>query len=256
MPLLPIRDENPTRRRAVLTLGLIAASAAIFLLQIQRPDNASLMGQIAFACEYGLVPQHLIENPAMTQVADDSCVGLSQEHNRFLGLVSSQFIHGGWLHLGFNMLFLWIFGNNIEDALGRIRFIPFYLTVGVLAGLAQALSTPSSDIPVIGASGAISGILGAYLVIYPRKRVVTVVLPLFFLPFKLPAWLWFVIYLWIQFMFLGAAATADGGEGGVAYVAHIAGFIAGALLIKPFMFRVTPPSPSVSTAGGVPPIRG
>lgn len=252
MPLFPLRDENPTHRLAILTLGLIAVNAAVFALQIQKPDDTSLMSQLAFACEYGLVPQNLIEHPSMAQVANDSCVGLNQEHPRFLGLFSSQFLHGGWIHLLGNMLFLWVFGNNIEDALGRLRFIPFYLTVGVAAGLAQAFSSPSSDIPVIGASGAISGILGAYLVLYPRKRVLTVVLPLFFLPFKLPAWLWLAIYLGLQFIFLGGAATADDGEGGVAYLAHIGGFIAGALLIKPFMLGVRPPRPPVPTAGPAP----
>ena len=137
------------------------------------------------------------------------------------------------LHLVFNMLFLWVFGNNIEDRLGRLRFLPFYLLCGALAGLAQARRTPDSPIPLIGASGAISGVLGAYLVLYPRVRIWTVVLPLFFLPFKLPAWLWLGIYFALQFVYLGDAATSGGG--GVAYMAHIGGFVAGAVLIRPFL---------------------
>jgi len=249
--MIPFRDENPTSRLAVLTLGLIVVNTAIFLFQLQKPDDASLAGQLAFVCEYGLVPQHLIEDP--TQAPLDSCLGLNQEHNRFLGLFSSQFLHGGWLHLLGNMLFLWVFGNNIEDRLGRLRFLPFYLTVGLAAGLAQALSAPSSQIPVIGASGAISGILGAYLVLYPRKRIWTIVLPFFFLPFKLPAWVWLAFYLVLQFAFLGAAATADtGDEGGVAYLAHIGGFIAGIVLIKPFALGREPPGPRLPTGTPAP----
>jgi membrane associated rhomboid family serine protease len=252
--MIPVRDENPTRRFAILTLGLIAVNVAVFLFQIQKPDDASLTGQLAFACEYGLVPEHLIGDPA--PAPPDTCVGLNQEHGRFLGLFSSQFLHGGWFHLVGNMLFLWVFGNNIEDHLGRLRFLPFYLTVGVAAGVAQALSAPSSEIPVIGASGAISGILGAYLVLYPRKRVWTIVLPFFFVPFRLPAWLWLGIYLVLQFAFLGAAATADiEGEGGVAYLAHIGGFVAGAALIKLFAVGREPPGPRLPTVAGPAPAR-
>lgn len=243
--MIPFRDENPTRRLAILTLGLIVVNTALFVFQIQKPDDGSLVGQFAFVCEYGLVPRHLLEDPSMAP--PDSCVGLNQEHNRFLGLISSQFLHGGWIHLIGNMLFLWVFGNNVEDYLGRLRFLPFYLTVGVAAGFAQALTAPSSQIPVIGASGAISGILGAYLVLYPRKRVWTVVLPFFFLPFKLPAWLWLVVYLALQFVFLGAAATAESGRDGasVAYLAHIGGFLAGVMLIKPFAIGREPPGPKL-----------
>ena len=247
--MIPFRDENPTSRLAILTLGLIALNTAIFLFQAQKPDDGTLAGQLAFACEFGLVPQALIEDPGM--VAGDTCVGLNQEHGRFLGLFSSQFLHGGWLHLAGNMLFLWVFGNNIEDRLGRLRFLPFYLTVGLAAGLAQALSDPSSEVPVIGASGAISGILGAYLVLYPKKRVWTIVLPFFFLPFKLPAWIWLAIYLVMQFLFLGAEATAEGADGdGVAYLAHIGGFIAGAVLIR--LFTVGRPPPGRPLPSGIP----
>ena len=229
--MIPLWDVNPTRRLAVLTILLIAVNTAIFLVVSLQPSEG-LDSQWATFCEYGLVPAHLIENPG--SAATDFCTVRNQEHGRFAGLIGSQFLHAGWLHLGANMLFLWVFGNNIEDRLGRLRFLPFYLTVGVAAGVAQALATPSSTIPVVGASGAVSGILGAYLVLYPRHRVWTVVLPLFFLPFKLPAWIWLAVYLVLQIVFLGQAATVDQGEGGVAYVAHIGGFIAGAVLILPF----------------------
>ena len=160
-----------------------------------------------------------------------------------MGVITSQFLHADWLHLIFNMLFLWVFGNNIEDRLGRIRFLPFYLLCGVLAGLSQAFADPDSAVPLIGASGAIAGVLGAYLVLYPRISVWTIVLPFFFLPFKIPAWLWLAIFFALQFLYLGDSATSGGG--GVAYLAHIGGFVAGAALIKPFLLgRPEPRSPA------------
>jgi membrane associated rhomboid family serine protease len=179
----------------------------------------------------------------------DGCDQLNQEHDRFLPLLTSLFLHADWLHLGFNMLFLWVFGNNIEERLGRIRYLPFFLLCGVIASAAQVLTDPDSEVPLIGASGAISGVLGAYLVLYPRVRVWTVVLPFFFLPFKLPAWLWLAIYFVLQLLYLGDEATAGGG--GVAYMAHIGGFVAGALLIRPFLIgrgADPPPSPAVGRA--------
>ena len=145
------------------------------------------------------------------------------------------------------MLFLWVFGNNIEDRLGRIRFLPFYLLCGALAGIAQSAADADSPVPLIGASGAISGILGAYLVLYPRVGVWTVVLPLFFLPFRLPAWLWLAIYLVLQAVFLGDSA----GGGDVAYLAHIGGFVAGAALIKPFLIGRDDPPPRSPAIGPV-----
>jgi membrane associated rhomboid family serine protease len=242
--MIPIRDVNPTRRLAILTIGLIVVNVAVFLFQIQRPADATASGQTAFICEFGLVPERVIDNPPRVVDGELTCLQVSQERPRFLGVLTSQFLHGGWLHLIGNMLFLWVFGNNIEDRLGRLRFLPFYLACGAIAGLAQAATDPSSDIPVIGASGAIAGILGAYLVLYPRKRVWTIVLPFFFLPFQLPAWVWLGIYFAMQFLFLGAETTAGDG-GGVAYTAHIAGFAAGILLIKPFALgRHEPPPPA------------
>ena len=130
-----------------------------------------------------------------------------------------------------------------------MRFLPFYLLCGVAAGVAQALADPASAVPLIGASGAISGILGAYLVLFPRVRIWTVVLPFFFLPFRLPAWIWLAIYFALQFVYLGGASTAGGD--GVAYMAHIGGFVAGAALILPFLAgRREPPPPSPAVGHG------
>jgi len=236
--VIPLKDVHPTRRPPVLTIGLIVACVLVFLVQSSRPDDGSLQSRQAFICEYGLVADHLLngEDPR-----SDACQRLNERQNRFLGLATSQFLHADWLHLIFNMLFLWVFGNNIEDRLGRVRFLPFFLLCGAVAGLVQAAADPDSAIPLIGASGAISGALGAYLVLYPRVGVWTVVLPFFFLPFKLPAWIWLLIYLALQVVYLGDSA----GGGDVAYLAHIGGFVAGALLIKPFLVgRGEPPPPS------------
>jgi membrane associated rhomboid family serine protease len=244
--VIPVRDVNPTRRPAVLTVGLIVACVLVFAYQLTRPDDLSLEGRQAFFCEYGLIAEHLLEGD---QPTPDACERLNERHDRFLGLITSQFLHADLLHLGFNMLFLWVFGNNVEDRLGRIRFLPFFLLCGALAGLAQSLADPGSPVPLIGASGAISGILGAYLVLYPRVGVWTVVLPLFFLPFRLPAWLWLGIFFALQFLYLGDAATSGGGN--VAYMAHIGGFVAGVALIKPFLIGRRDPPPPTAAVGPV-----
>lgn len=241
--MIPLKDVNPTRRPAILTIGLIVACVLVFAFQSAKPDDGSLGSRQAFICEYGLVSDHLLGG---TDPAADTCQLLNQRQDRAVGLLTSQFLHADVLHLVFNMLFLWVFGNNIEDRLGRLRFLPFFLICGALAGLAQALSDPGSAVPLIGASGAISGVLGAYLVLYPKVRVWTVVLPFFFLPFKLPAWLWLVIYFALQFVYLGDSATSGGG--GVAYMAHIGGFVAGAALIRPFLVgrdEGPPPAPAL-----------
>jgi membrane associated rhomboid family serine protease len=236
--VIPISDVNPTRRTPVLTIGLIALCALVFLFQAAKPDDGTLDSDQAFICEYGLVADNLLAEGDPPQ---DLCQALNAERSSYVTLITSQFLHGGWLHLIFNMLFLWVFGNNIEDRLGRIRFLPFYLLCGVLAAVAQAAADADSPVPLIGASGAISGVLGAYLVLYPRAGVWTVVLPFFFLPFRLPAWLWLGIYLALQLVFLGDS----GGGGDVAYLAHIGGFVAGAALIRPFLIgRDDPPSPA------------
>jgi rhomboid family protein len=239
--VIPLRDVNPTRRTPVLTIGLIVVCTLVFLFQSAKPDDGTLDSEQAFVCEYGLVADNLFPDGDRPV---DACQELNAERSSYLTLFTSQFLHGDWLHLIFNMLFLWVFGNNIEDRLGRIRFLPFFLLCGALAGIAQSAIDPDSPVPLIGASGAISGVLGAYLVLYPRVGVWTVVLPLFFLPFRLPAWVWLAIYLVLQVIYLGDSA----GGGDVAYLAHIGGFAAGAALIKPCLIghdEPPPPSPAV-----------
>ncbi len=252
--MLPLRDSNPTRRVPVLTIALILVNIAVFVYQWQKPDDASLGGQTAFQCEYGLVPDHLIDGSVHTNPRGVTCGEVNAKHNRFLGLLTSMFLHASWFHLLGNMLFLWVFGNNIEDRLGRIRFLPFYLLCGMIAGLAQALTDTQTDVPLIGASGAIAGVLGAYIVLYPRARVWTWIFPIFVLP--LPAFL--LLAFWFIYQFVYAAGVAEVG-GGVAYWAHVAGFVAGALLIKPFLLgrrEAPPPAPPVGSnvwdRGGLP----
>ena len=158
---------------------------------------------------------------------------------RFAALVTSQFLHGSWIHLAGNMLFLWVFGNDLEDRLGRIRFLPFYLVCGGIAGLVQSAVDSRSDTPLIGASGAIAGVLGAYILLYPRAEVWSIIIPIP-IPFRVPAFI--VLGVWFLFQFLYAGGQSEGG-GGVAYWAHVGGFIAGMLLIHPFLVGRGPPAP-------------
>ncbi|MFN8111053.1 MAG: rhomboid family intramembrane serine protease [Thermoleophilia bacterium] len=236
--MLPIYDDVPTRRTPVLTIGLILACTLVFLYQHSLPTNASLGSVQAFECEWGVVPAHVINggDPALDvqhpaqDGHDITCQGVNQRHQRWVGLITSLFLHGDWLHLLGNMLFLWIFGNNVEDRLGRIRFIPFYLLCGVVAGLVQAATDSGSGVPLIGASGAISGIIGAYLVLHPRAGVWTLIGMV--IPWKIPAWLWGALYFGLQFIALGGSGSPQGG--GIAYWAHIGGFLAGLVLVRPF----------------------
>ncbi|MCC6303041.1 MAG: rhomboid family intramembrane serine protease [Gammaproteobacteria bacterium] len=221
--MIPLRDDNPTTLRPWVTLGLIAACALAFLWQVSRGAD----GFERAVYGLGLIPAVLFGSASL-----DSGLGVVPAG---WTVVSSMFLHGGWLHLIGNMLYLWIFGNNVEDAMGHVRFVAFYLLCGVAAALAQALMAPDSQIPMIGASGAISGVLGAYLLLYPHARVqvlvpLGVVMHMASLPALLVLGLWFVLQL-----ISSAAATA--GEGGTAWFAHLGGFVAGMALIPLFKHR-------------------
>ncbi len=239
--MLPLKDVNPTRRVPILTLALIVANVAIYAYQATKPDDGSPGSVQAFTCEWGLVPDRLIHGSVL-RAFDPSTVTCSQVNAmqpRFLALLTSQFLHGSWLHLAGNMLFLWVFGNNIEDRLGRIRFLPFYFVCGAIAGLVQSAVDSRSDTPLIGASGAIAGVLGAYIMLYPRAEVWSIIIPIP-IPFRVPAFV--VLGLWFLFQFFYAGGQSEGG-GGVAYWAHVGGFIAGMLLIHPFLVGRGPPAP-------------
>jgi membrane associated rhomboid family serine protease len=217
--MIPLRDANPTRRTPVVTLALIVACFVVFAweLGLQATSEASLN---AFVTEWGVVPAELLAAWGAGQF-------LSQETAT---LITSQFLHGGWLHLLGNMLYLWIFGNNIEDRLGRVLFVLFYLGGGVVAGLTQTAIDPDSTIPLIGASGAIAATLGAYFVLFPGARITTLVfLGFFYQLIEVPAILvlgfWFLLQLLDGIGSLGMEAGA-----GVAFFAHIGGFVGGALV--------------------------
>ncbi len=227
--MIPLRDANPTRRRPLVTLGLIAVNLAAFFLWQGGPlfgEPSRAQAEI-WAC-YGAIPfelSHFEHAPRFAPFCGDTPL--------LLPLLTSMFLHGNFLHIAGNMLFLWVFGNNIEDTAGRVRFVIFYLVTGLAAGLAHVLANSQSVVPTIGASGAVSGLLGAYIVLFPRARV-TSILPLFFYwtTVRLPAFV--VLGIWFLSQFLIAAQQPGGGGSGVAWMAHVGGFVAGAILI--FLF--------------------
>ncbi len=213
--MLPLRDNIPTYTRPIVTYILLGLNVVIFLYEL------SLGPQLQdFISQFGAVPFYIF-NP----------VGLSS----YLTLFSSMFIHSGLMHIFGNMLFLWIFADNVEDRLGHIKFIFFYLLCGVAAALLHSITAPNSKIPMIGASGAISGVLGAYILLFPKARVLAIVPLGFFLRITyLPSIIFLGIWFLYQFLF---GISTLGARGGVAYFAHIGGFIMGLVLALPFKKR-------------------
>ncbi|MCI0584430.1 MAG: rhomboid family intramembrane serine protease [Chloroflexi bacterium] len=219
--MIPLRDANPTRRTPVVTLALIAACTAVFALELSVEASGGEAALAAFFDTWGAVPSRI--SAALDGTGD---IGPAAT-----GVLASLFLHGGWEHLIGNMLFLWIFGNNIEDRLGRLPFVGFYLLGGIVAALAQVWIEPASDIPLVGASGAIAATLGAYIVLYPRARILTFVfLGFFFQLIEVPALI--VLALWFGLQLIDGVATlgAPTAGGGVAFFAHIGGFAMGALV--------------------------
>lgn len=209
---IPLRDENPTRRFPVITILLIALNVGVFLYQVISPQGLNY-----HVVRMGVIPYEITHFRSLAEG-----VRLSPP----LTLFAAMFIHGGLFHLAGNMLFLWIFGNNIEDFLGPLRFIPFYLLSGLGATFVQVIFSPNSRLPMIGASGAIAGILGAYLILYPAARVLTLVFLFFFIRIvAIPAA--FLLGLWFVLQVFNV-----GLGGGVAWFAHIGGFLVGIGLIK------------------------
>ncbi|MBW4619348.1 MAG: rhomboid family intramembrane serine protease [Cyanosarcina radialis HA8281-LM2] len=221
--MVPLHDDNPTRITPFVTYGLIGINIVIFLhqLSLSAPQLQS------FVQTYAIVPDRL------TSSLQSGNFG--QIWPQALTLITSQFLHGGFLHLGGNMLFLWVFGNNIEDRLGHLKFIIFYLACGVLAGLAQWSVSMQSGVPSLGASGAIAGVLGAYILRFPKARILTLVPIGFFLTtLRIPA-VFFLGFWFVQQAFYGIASlqvrSNVGMEGGgIAYWAHAGGFVFGAIL--------------------------
>jgi rhomboid family protein len=259
--VIPLHDNVPTRRRAVVTMALILINVAVFVgFELRAPVRvlpssvgpARVDGQTAVTAEYGFVPCELAnrcphgpDRVAFTRTVPgftplQSVVVVRVPHVPVAEtMVTSMFLHGGWAHLLGNMLFLWIFGNNVEDRLGRIRFALFYLVGGLLAAGLQFAAGPSSAVPTIGASGAIAAVLGGYLLLYPRAFVITYIPPFFFLP--LPA----ILFLagWFLFQILAASSAQVGSGGGVAYFAHIGGFVFGLLTVRWWARPLPPEAP-------------
>jgi membrane associated rhomboid family serine protease len=274
--VLPLKDNNPTARFPVMTVALIVINVAVFIWQLNFPTDKKLE-QVGFASidqsslEYGAIPYRIThpssgkcdigavgqtsggfeagvvcpgtkdyaEAVARSQANPSSDLGPFQIDQKpwWVTLFTSMFMHGGILHIAGNMLFLWVFGNNIEDRMGRVKFLLFYLLAGLIAVYTQALIDPASTAPTIGASGAIAGVLGAYALLYPRARVLTLIFIIFFVTLvEIPALILLGVWFILQFVpALGQVAVSSGGGQGVAYFAHVGGFafglaVAGAML--------------------------
>lgn len=210
--MIPLRSTERVYATAVVTAGLIGLNTIIFLYQATMPAYA--LNQ--FVMQWGIVPDRL----------------------RVITLLTSMFLHGGWLHLGGNMLFLWVFGRNVEDLIGSGRYLVFYLVCGLVAAVVQVIMNPYSRVPTIGASGAIAGVMGAYLIKFPRARIITLFFFFFITTMEIPAA--FLLLWWFAMQFIsgiGSLGESDYTGGGVAVFAHIGGFIAGMLLIRLFPTR-------------------
>ncbi|HLZ34551.1 MAG TPA: rhomboid family intramembrane serine protease [Nitrospira sp.] len=217
--MIPLHDDNPTERTPVVTVAFIVACVLVFLYQASLPPQP---GE-TFVFQYGAIPALVFgeaELPATMAVAVPA----------YATLITSMFLHGGWMHLIGNMLYLWVFGNNIEDVMGHVRYILFYLICGILAALSHAMTDPASTVPMVGASGAISGVLGAYVLLFPRAHVL-VLMPGIGMT-RVAAG--FVLGMWFVMQLLSGGMSMGSKGGGVAFFAHIGGFLAGMALIGLF----------------------
>ena len=216
--MIPLRDENPTVLLPLVTVTLIAANAAVFFYELSLDPRLLEV----FIYKTGMVPASLLESRVP---------GTGGYYTVF----SSMFLHGGWMHIIGNMLYLWIFGNNIEDSMGHLRFVFFYLLTGIAAAATHLAFNPTAIVPTIGASGAVSGVLGAYLVLFPHARIKTLIFLIgpFFRIVYLPAWALLIFWIALQ-VFSQTLDTMNPAGGGVAYAAHIGGFVAGLVLILLF----------------------
>ena len=220
--MFPIHDDNPTRITPYVTYVLLSACVLVFFWQISLGDAAQ---QAVYS--FGVIPSVLFASKSLPVELEILPAWLT--------IFSSMFLHGGWMHLIGNMLYLWVFGNNVEDAMGHRRFIVFYLACGLLAALTQAVLNPDSEIPMIGASGAISGVLGAYLLLHPHARIL-VVIPIIIVVYTPWIAAYWVLGFWFVLQLINSLTSASD-VGGVAYGAHIGGFVAGMLLIPLFKYR-------------------
>src|SRR4030095_4199873 len=229
--MFPYRDENQTQRTAIVTIAIIGLNIVVWLFVQGAGADFPLAKSV---CELGLIPAEITASvPPGTSFSMGPGLACATDPGRQIShLFTSMFLHGSWMHLLGNMWFLWLFGNNVEDSMGSLRFVLFYLLSCLAAAFGQVVTSPDAVIPMVGASGAISGVMGAYLVLYPRVKVY-VLLPIFifFTTIALPAWMmlgyWFILQL-------ASGLLSSNDVGGVAFWAHIGGFVAGVVLIKLF----------------------
>jgi membrane associated rhomboid family serine protease len=220
---IPLNDENPTERAPVVTVSIIVANTLFWLYEVSRGITLSVL-------DYGAIPRWFLHRMTDGQIElpHGMIATLHQEAPWPLTIFTAMFAHGSWMHIIGNMWFLWIFGDNLEDRMGRFRFLVFYLLCGVLAAVAQIMATPDSVAPMVGASGAIAGVLGGYIVLYPTARVRCLwILVVFIATVRVPAWI--LLGVWFLSQFLTPL------ESGVAWVAHVGGFLAGLLLVRLFV---------------------
>lgn len=209
--MFPIRDHNPSGRVPYVTYALMAANIGIFLSMLPASGDERALAQLYY--DYALLPRRVMEGDG------------------YGALLSSQFLHADWMHLGGNMLFLWIFGDNIEDEMGHMPYLGFYLFTGALSGYAHVITDPVSYVPLVGASGAIAGLMGGYLLLFPKARIDIL---FFFRIFPIPAWI--MLLVWFALQFVGVLGSTPG-AGGVAYWAHAGGFVAGMIVALPLWLR-------------------
>ena len=224
--MIPLKDNIPSSRTPLITIGLIVINVLVYLNQLTLPPRAA----VRFVYLYGLIPVEIAGGELL----------VPHPVPLYGTILTSMFVHGGLFHLAGNMLYLWIFGDNVEDRLGRVRYLLFYLLSGVGAAATQILSDPHSQIPMVGASGAISGVLGAYLLLYPHARVVTLVFFGWFIRLiEIPAL--FVLGFWILVQLASGLLTWGAQVGGVAWFAHVGGFVAGLVMVIPLRRRAEGP---------------
>jgi membrane associated rhomboid family serine protease len=253
--VIPIHDDNPTRRTPVVTYALIALNFVFFFTEpvvsqigVGQQTVAQVCQQQIYFDRYAAIPKELTTNKPLQPephryVIDNGQVQVpcapddTSNKKPYLSVLYSMFLHGGWLHILGNMLFLWIFGNNVEDRFGRVKYALFYLFCGYVAAYGFAYGNPDSTTTLVGASGAIAGVLGAYLVMFPRARVMSIVpIAILWIPIRLPAWLVLGGWFLLQWLYSSGSGVASGA--GVAYLAHVYGFVAGvlvALLLRPML---------------------
>lgn len=213
--MLPIRDHNPSGRTPYITYALMAANILIFLSYVTAFSDPYALNNVY--ASWGMIPARVSSGEG------------------YYTLISSMFLHGGWMHLAGNMLFLWIFGDNIEDEMGHLPYLGFYLLTGMAAGVIHYLSAPYSGVPTVGASGAIAGVMGGYLLLYPKAKVdILIILIVFFRILPIPSWI--VLMVWLGMQIFGGIGS-DPETGGVAYWAHAGGFIAGIICAIPVWLK-------------------